>query len=36
MHDTMFRNSTDGKRKLEQFIDMLTQANFKFDFVSNY
>jgi peptidoglycan/xylan/chitin deacetylase (PgdA/CDA1 family) len=36
MHDTMFRNSTGGKKKLEQLIEQLSQAGFKFDFVSNY
>lgn len=36
MHDIMFRSPTGGKKKLEQFIDELRQAGFKFDFVSNY
>ena len=35
-HDVMFRQSTGGQAKLVQLIEMLRNANFEFDFISNY
>jgi peptidoglycan/xylan/chitin deacetylase (PgdA/CDA1 family) len=35
-HDVMFKDSTGGKAKLAQLIDMLQGAGYTFDFISNF
>ena len=36
MHDVMFKASTGGKHKLERFIDLLKNAGYQMETISNY
>ena len=36
MHDVMFKASTDGKQKLEKFVDLLREEGYQLETISNY